>query len=168
MIDAYQEKLREVRALKNTIEVWKGKSHDQRKKIKRLERRVTELTEQLASKVCDDCGEKRLTEQMGSMSMQENKSESEVMKTSENCIDHKVKRNQNFLSCYDSCCFNDLNIKYKHCIDTTSIFLTQSSQSASEVDGGTKKRPLQVDETDNVSYICFAELVLLRTATVAM
>ena len=109
IIDAYQEKLHEVRALKNTIEVWKEKSHDQRQKIKGLERRVDELTKQLASKVCDDCGEKRITEQMGSMSMQENKSESEVtIKSSVNCIDHKVKINQNFLLSYVLCCFCDL------------------------------------------------------------
>lgn len=99
IIEAYQEKLHEVRALKNTIKVWKEKIHDQRQKIKGLERRVTELTKQLASKVCDDCGEKRITEQMGSMSMQENKSESEViMKSSENCINHKVTSNQNLIS----------------------------------------------------------------------
>lgn len=86
IINAYQEKLREVKALRNTIKVWKQKSEawkkksvDQTQKIKELKRGVTMLTKKLASKVCDDCGEQRITEQLSSMSVQENTSESKVM-----------------------------------------------------------------------------------------
>lgn len=73
IINAYEEKLREVQALKNRLIVWKQKSHGQGKKIEKLEREVIDLTKQLASKVCEECGEKKITEQLGSLSMQENK-----------------------------------------------------------------------------------------------
>ena len=96
IIDAYKEKLHKERVLEKTIKLWK-------ERCQVLKRHVTKLTEQLASKVCDDCRKKRIAEQMGSMSMQENKSESGViMKCSENCIDHKVKSNKNLLLCNDS------------------------------------------------------------------
>ena len=86
ILKAYQEKLREVKALRNIIKVWKQRNEawekesvSQTQEIKELKRTVSMLTKQLASKVCDDCGEKRITEQLSSMSVQENTSESKVM-----------------------------------------------------------------------------------------
>jgi hypothetical protein len=65
IIQAYEGKLREVKVLKNINKVWKQKSQEQSQKIKRLER-------QLASKVCEECGQKTITEQLSSLSVQEN------------------------------------------------------------------------------------------------
>ena len=66
IINAYKEKLREVHALKNKVKVWKDISKNQGRRIQELER-------MLASKVCDECGEKKMIEQLSSLTMQETK-----------------------------------------------------------------------------------------------
>lgn len=85
-IVAYQENLQELKRLKHTIEQWKkksealeAKSDAQEQKIKELESQVAQLKEQLASKICANCSENGLTEMMSSTSMQENRSESQVI-----------------------------------------------------------------------------------------
>jgi hypothetical protein len=72
IIDAYEEKLNEVQALKNKLKLWKKRSRGQGKRIKELQSEKNQLIEQLNSKVCEDCSEKRVTEQISSLSMQEN------------------------------------------------------------------------------------------------
>ena len=74
-IDAYQVKLREIRTLQHMIQIWRKKCSDRNQVIDQLKHENTELQSQLATKVCEDCGEKRITEQLNALSMREKKGE---------------------------------------------------------------------------------------------
>ena len=69
IIEAYEQKLREVK-------FWKNLTREKNRIIKQLEHRVSELTEQLASKVCEKCGNTGIpTEEFSSLSVEENTDE---------------------------------------------------------------------------------------------
>lgn len=86
IIEAYENEAREVKFWKNLL---KKTTMEKNKKIKQLEHRVSELTKQLASKVCETCGKKGITEQFRSLSVQQN--------TNKVIIRCRVVRHQNFL-----------------------------------------------------------------------
>ena len=90
VIDAYEGQLDEVKWLRNEIKLCEEESRGKSQKIKQLERRVVELTEQLA-KVCNECKEKMKRENTSAVCVQETGSNSGVIiKILEN-LEHKTE-----------------------------------------------------------------------------
>ena len=70
IIAAYEKKLQEVKGLNDVIRVMKRKSKEKSRKIKQFKQINAELRAQLASSLCQKCGQERVTEMIRSLSMQ--------------------------------------------------------------------------------------------------
>ena len=70
IIAAYEKKLQEVKGLNDVIRVMKRKSKEKSRKIKQFKQINAELRAQLASSLCQKCGQGRVTEMIRSLSMQ--------------------------------------------------------------------------------------------------